>query len=128
MAKKGPMKSYASVDDYIAEQTAEAQSMLSEIRALIHEVAPEVLELPDTKAPSFTLVPEHKPRLQLMMSAMAKFIGFYPFPETLAVFADRLSGYKLGKGSVQFPLGEPLPTELIREMIAHRRDSIVGNI
>ena len=45
-------------------------------------------------------------------------------PETLEHFAGELSGYRLGRGSLQFPLGEPLPKELVIRMVRHLSDRL----
>ena len=47
-------------------------------------------------------------------------IGFYSFPSGHATFKDALSGYKQGKGSVQFPINKPMPLALITEMVKFR--------
>ena len=47
-------------------------------------------------------------------------------PDTIAAFADRLSTYKFAKGSVQFPLDQPLPKPLILEMVRHRLSRLRG--
>lgn len=125
MAKKGPMPSYATIDDYIAAQAPQAQEMLREIRALIIEAVPEAIEMLNYKVPSFTLVEEGKRDQQIMVAAYEKFIGFYPFPTTMEAFSDQLKEYKQGKGSVQFPLNKPLPRDLIIEMVKYRRDEIL---
>lgn len=125
MAKKGPMPTFETIDDYINHQTLEAQSMLQEIRELVKEVAPDAVEVLNYKVPSFTLVPNGKRDQQIMMAAYAKFIGFYPFPTTMEAFAEELKEYKQGKGSVQFPFNKPLPTELIKQMVIYRKNEIL---
>lgn len=125
MAKKGPMPSFETIDEYIAHQPKEAQEKLQELRAIIKEAAPDVIEVLNYKVPSFTLVSGGKRDQQIMMAAYAKFIGFYPFPTTMAAFADELKEYKQGKGSVQFPLGKKLPTDLIKKMVQFRREEIL---
>jgi uncharacterized protein YdhG (YjbR/CyaY superfamily) len=50
----------------------------------------------------------------------ARHIGFYPVPSALEAFKEELKPYKTGKGSAQFPLGPPLPTDLIRRIVAFR--------
>jgi uncharacterized protein YdhG (YjbR/CyaY superfamily) len=49
-----------------------------------------------------------------------KHVGFYPTPSGIAAFKEELSAYKGAKGSVQFPLGQPLPTDLIRRIVEFR--------
>ena len=124
MGKKGPMPNYKTIDDYIADQSEEAQKVLTEIRQVIHEAVPEVEELLNYKVPSFNLVPGGKRDQQIMMAGYAKFVGFYPFPTTLEAFADELKEYKMGKGSVQFPFNKDLPKDLIGRMVKYRRDEI----
>ncbi len=125
MAKKGAMPNFKNVDDYIAHQSESAQKMLKELRSIIKEAAPDAEEILNYKIPSFTLVKNGKRDQQLMMAAYSKFIGFYPFPTTMAKFSEELKEYKQGKGSVQFPLDKPLPKELILKMVKFRRDEIL---
>jgi uncharacterized protein YdhG (YjbR/CyaY superfamily) len=125
MAKKGPMPDFTTVDDYIASQPVATQKALLELRNIIKEAAPDATEVLNYKVPSFTLVPGGKRDQQIMMAGYAKFVGFYPFPTTVAAFSDELKGYKQGKGSVQFPLDNPLPKELIIRMVKFRREELL---
>ena len=125
MEKKGPMPNFETIDDYIANQPKEVQKVLQELRTIIKEAAPDAVEILNYKVPSFSLVPDGKRDQQVMMAGYAKFVGFYPFPTTMAAFSDELKDYKQGKGSVQFPLGNPLPKELIIRMVKFRREEIL---
>lgn len=125
MGKKGPMPTYATIDEYIAHQPTAVQTILHELRSIILEAAPDAIEQLNYKIPSYTLVPEGKRDQQIMMAAYAKFVGFYPFPTTMKAFADELKEYKQGKGSVQFPLNRPLPKDLIIRMVKFRRWEIL---
>ena len=125
MAKKGPMPTYKTIDEYIANQPEKVQKVLQELRSIIKEAAPDATENLNYKVPSFTLVPGGKMDQQIMMAGYAKFVSFYPFPTTMAKFADELKDYKQGKGSVQFPLEKPLPKYLIIKMIKYRKEEIL---
>ena len=127
MAKKRSMPSFETIDDYIANQPIEAQSKLQELRNLIKEAAPDAVEVLNYKVPSFTLIPGGKRDHQIMMAGYARFVGFYPFPTTLTKFSDELKDYKQGKGSVQFPLNQPLPTNLILRMVKYRKEELLKN-
>lgn len=59
-----------------------------------------------------------------MIAGYKKHVGLYPYPTTMERFDSRLARYKRGKGAVQFPLAEPLPTELIVEMLQFRLDVV----
>ncbi len=126
MAKKGPMPNFETVDDYIAHQPEAAQKMLQELREIVLEAVPDAEEVLNYKVPSFTLVKGGKRDQQVMMAGYAKFIGFYPFPTTMEKFSDELKEYKKGKGSVQFPLNQPLPKELIVRMVKFRHEELLN--
>jgi uncharacterized protein YdhG (YjbR/CyaY superfamily) len=128
MGKKGPMPSYATMDDYIDNQPKEAQKILQELRSIINHTHPDAIELLNYKVPSFTLVPGGKSEQQIMMSGNAKFVGFYPFPTTMEAFSDELKEYKQGKGSVQFPFNKALPKELIIRMLKFRKEEILKDL
>ena len=51
-------------------------------------------------------------------------IGFYPTPETVEHFKPLLKSYKISKGAVQFPLDQPLPYELIKEILIYRKSQM----
>ena len=125
MGKKGKMPNYKTVDDYITNQTEEAQNVLKELRSIIKETVPEAEEILNYKIPSYTLIPKGKRDHQIMMAAYAKFVGFYPFPSTMEAFSEELKEYKQGKGSVQFPFNKPLPKDLIKRMVKFRKDEIL---
>ena len=53
-------------------------------------------------------------------------IGFYPTPAGIIEFETDFKKYKTGKGSVQFPLEQEIPWELIRRILQFRKSQI-GN-
>jgi len=127
MGKKGVMPNFKTVDDYIGNQTEEAQLILREIRNLIKEAVPETVEIPNYKVPSFTLIPGTKPEQQLMIVAYAKYISFYPYQTVIKHFADELEGFELGKGTVKFQIHDPLPKDLIKRMVVFRKNELLNN-
>jgi uncharacterized protein YdhG (YjbR/CyaY superfamily) len=126
MGKKGSMPTFETIDDYIANQPENAQKVLNKLRNIIKEAAPDAKEVINYKVPAFTLVEDGKRDQQIMMAGYKKFVGFYPFPTTMAAFSDELKEYKQGKGSVQFPLDKPLPRDLIIRMVKFRRKEILN--
>lgn len=124
MGKKGGMPVYKTVDDYINNQSEEAQLVLKELRALIKEAVPEVVEIPNSKVPSFTLAKDVKPELQLMIAAYKKYVSFYPYQAAIDAFSDELKEYDLGKGTVKFSFGQSLPKELIKKMVNFRKEEL----
>ncbi len=111
-----------SIDEYIAEFPAETRKMLEELRALIKASAPGVIETISYAIPTFDLHGRHV----VHFAGFAKHIGFYPTDSGIKAFEEELAPYKSGKGSVQFPLGQPLPTDLIRRIVKFRVEESTG--
>jgi uncharacterized protein YdhG (YjbR/CyaY superfamily) len=106
-----------TIDAYIATFPTEVQERLHALRAAIHTAAPEAVETFSYQMPTFNL----KGNL-VHFAAFKNHIGFYPAPSGIAAFQERLSRYKGAKGSVQFPHDQPLPLELVTEIVRFRVD------
>ncbi|MEN9938768.1 MAG: hypothetical protein RLZZ387_5347 [Chloroflexota bacterium] len=105
----------ASIDEYIASFPAAVQRQLQELRAAIRAAAPEAEEAISYQMPTFRL---HGNLVHF--AAYKGHIGFYPAPRGIAAFQERLSRYKGTKGSVQFPLDQALPLDLVAEIVRFR--------
>ena len=121
-------RKYSSVDEYIEAAPVESRLGLNRIRELIMEVVPGAEETFTYNVPAFSLIEGGGMEEQIMMAGYKKHVGFYPHPTTMTHFSEELKEYKCGKGSVQFPIGKPLPEELISEMIQYRKDLIDNKI
>lgn len=106
---------YTSIDEYIAAFPQEIQIILQEIRAVIKESAPKAEEKISYQMPTFFLNGN-----LVHFAAFKKHIGFYPTPSGTEAFQKELSIYKGAKGSVQFPLDEPMPLKLISRIVKFR--------
>ncbi len=104
-----------TIDDYIAGFAKDVQVILEELRATIGKAAPEAEETINYQIPTFTV----KGNL-VHFAAYKRHIGFYPTPSGIAAFKKELSAYEGGKGTIHFPLGEPLPLALIGKMVRFR--------
>jgi len=112
-----PTRSKAnSIDEYIAGFPPETQKVLQELRGLIKASAPDATETISYAIPTFDMNGRHLAHF----AGYARHIGFYPIPSALEAFKEELKPYKSGKGSAQFPLGQPLPTDLIRRIVEFR--------
>ena len=103
------------IDTYIAEFPEDVQARLQEVRATIRKAAPEATEAIKYAIPTFVL----KGNL-VHFAAFKSHIGFYPAPTGIKAFEKELSVYKQGKGSVQFPLDQPMPLALITRIVEYR--------
>ena len=110
-----PRSTTATIDDYIDDAPPATQGALRRLRTLIKEEAPEATERISYAVPTFAL---HGPLVHF--AGYDGHIGFYPGPSGVAAFKDELKPYKTGKGSIQLPLDEPLPTDLLRRIVAFR--------
>lgn len=108
---------YESIDQYISACTPEIQETLQTLRKVIREAAPEAEEKISYQMPTFFL---HKNLVHF--AAFKNHIGFYPAPGGIEAFKGELARYKGAKGSVQFPINEPLPYELIARIVKFRAD------
>jgi len=112
-----------STDEYIAEFPAETQAALQEIRALIRKSAPDATESISYAIPTFDLNGHHL----VHFAGFKNHIGFYPVPSGIEAFKEELAPYKSGKGSAQFPLGQPIPADLVRRIVEFRVGEITGS-
>jgi uncharacterized protein YdhG (YjbR/CyaY superfamily) len=105
----------ADVDAYIAGFPADVQDKLQQMRRTIHEAAPQAQEKISYQMPTFYLNGN-----LVHFAAFAHHIGFYPAPQGIEEFKEELSHYKGAKGSVQFPLDQPLPLDLVARIVRFR--------
>ncbi len=110
------MKVFATVDEYIADFPTEIQSELKAIRAKIISTAPQAVESISYGMPAY----KYKGKPMVYFGGFQKHIGFYATPTGHEAFKKELSKYKQGKGSVQFPLTEAMPLDLIGEIVLFR--------
>ena len=104
-----------SVDEYIQSFPKDIKDRLTSIREQIIKAAPKAEQSLKWGMPAFSY-----DRILVTFKAFKNHIGFYPTPSALKAFAKKLSDYKTGEGSIQFPHDKPLPLKLIEEMTAYR--------
>ena len=106
---------FKTIDEYINTFPDDVRTILNELRQTIKEVAPEAEETINYQIPTITL---HGNLVHF--AAFKNHIGFYPAPSGMEAFKKELSAYKGAKGSVQFPVDQPLPLPLIRKIVEYR--------
>ncbi|OFW56556.1 MAG: hypothetical protein A2133_08565 [Actinobacteria bacterium RBG_16_64_13] len=104
------------MDEYIAEFPADTQTVLQGMRALIRASAPDATETISYAIPTFDLNGRHL----VHFAGYAFHVGFYPGASGIEAFKGELAPFKSAKGSVQFPLDQPLPADLIARMVEYR--------
>jgi len=112
-------KTYQNIDQYIADYSPEVAEILTQIRSCIKETAPGAQETISYNMPAFK-----QGKVLVYFAAFKNHIGFYALPSGNMAFQQELSKYKVGKGSIQFPLSQPMPFELIKLMVAFRVEEV----
>lgn len=104
-----------TIDEYIAGYPPDVQAILQKVRATIHKAAPDAQEAIKYQLPTFVLNGN-----LVHFGAFKNHIGFYPTSSGIAKFKKELSGYANAKGSVRFPLDQPIPFALISKIVRFR--------
>ena len=108
-------KQASTIDEYIATFPKEIQNILQKLRQVIREAAPQAREAISYQIPTFKLNGN-----LVHFAAFKDHIGFFPTSSGVAAFEKELSRYKTSKGTIRFPLDEPIPFDLIRKIVKYR--------
>jgi len=113
MAKTEPK----SVTEYIAAQPDAAQRVLERVRSTIRKAVPGAEEVISYKMPTYKL----QGRAMLYFAGWKQHYSLYPATErVLMAFKDDLASYTVRKGTIRFPLFEPVPVKLIGRIAKFR--------
>src|SRR4051812_15280363 len=104
-----------NVNAYIAIFPPTTRELLEQVRATIQKAAPKAEEVISYGMPAYKYN-----GMLVYFAGYKHHIGFYPTGSGIAAFKKELSVYKGAKGSVQFPLDQPLPLSLIAKMVKFR--------
>ncbi|MDR6557852.1 uncharacterized protein YdhG (YjbR/CyaY superfamily) [Arthrobacter pascens] len=105
---------FTSVDDYIASQAADVQPILQEIRTRAHAAVPGAGEMISYGIPTITLNGHYV----VYFAAWKLHVSVYPVPRGDDAFKREIAPYLAAKGTLKFPLGRPVPYELIGQVSA----------
>lgn len=100
-----------TVDQYIDAQEEAAKPYLNEVRQILRTAIPDAQEKISWSMPTFW-----KGTNIIHFAASKKHLGLYPGGEATGVFAYKLGGYDVSKGTIRLPYSKPLPKELIAEI------------
>src|SRR5438552_18627623 len=103
-------KQFKTIDEYIKTFPKDVQAILEKMRQTIRKAAPEAVETISYQMPTFKL----NGTGLVYFAEFKNHVGFYPIPSGIAAFEMELSPYTQGKGSVQFPMDKPVPTDQVR--------------
>jgi uncharacterized protein YdhG (YjbR/CyaY superfamily) len=110
---------FTSVDEYIAAQPAAAQSALRGVRAAIREALPQAQEVIAYNMPAYKLGKASVLHFAASKDHYALYVATEPIVEA---FEDELRNYKVGKGTIRFSYGDPVPVSLIQRIARFRAE------
>ncbi len=110
------IKQPVTIGEYISTCPTEAQKLLEKMRQTIKESAPGAEETISYQIPTFRLNGQNL----VHFAAFKDHISFFPTSSGREAFSKELSGYKGGRGTIQFPLGKPIPFALVRKIVKFR--------
>ncbi len=107
------MRSFATIEEYIASFNEDGQKILSTVYKIIKDKVPaETTEIISYQMPTF----RYNGNL-IHFALYKKHLGLYPGVEAIEYFQTELKSYKTSKGAIQIPLDQPLPKQLIEKII-----------
>jgi uncharacterized protein YdhG (YjbR/CyaY superfamily) len=106
---------YKTIDEYITGFPKNVQAILTKMRQVIQETAPEAREAIAYRMPTFRLNGN-----LVHFAGFSNHIGFYPTPSGILAFQKALEGYETSKGAIRFPLDRPIPYALVKKITKFR--------
>ena len=108
-------KEFKTIDEYIITFPKNVQVILEKFRQAIKEAAPQAEETISYQMPAFK-----QNGILVWFAAFKDHIGFFPKVSAIEAFKDKLSKYKTSKGTIQFPIDQPIPFNLVKEIVKFR--------
>lgn len=106
-------KAFTTIDEYISTFPADIQVILEKVRQAIQKAAPEAVETISYGIPTFNLNGRHL----VFFAGWKHHISLYPIPAGDKAFQQQISLYKRAKGTIQFPLDNPIPYDLVEKIV-----------
>jgi len=113
---------HKDIDSYIKSCPEHVRPLLEKIRDIIHKAAPDAEEAISYGMPVF----KYKGQPLVYFAAWKEHIGFYATPEGNTAFKEEIAKYQHDKGSVRFPLDQPMPFDLIERIATYRYAELKG--
>lgn len=108
-----PRPTFASIDEYIASFPPEIQKILQKIRQIARKVAPEATETISYGIPTL----KQNSSYVIYFAGFKNHVSVYPITSGSAASTKKIKPFIKGKGTVQLPLNQPIPYDLIHEII-----------
>jgi uncharacterized protein YdhG (YjbR/CyaY superfamily) len=115
-------KAFKTVDAYVSALPEDVRAVLQRVRAAIRKALPDAEEAISYQIPTYKL----RGRPVIYFAGWREHYSVYPAPATLIAALPELAPYKVSKGTLRFPLSEPVPVKLIGRLAKLRASEVVG--
>lgn len=115
-------KQFETVNEYIKTFPKDMQTILRKIRQTIRKTAPTAKETISYEIPTYKL---NEQRL-VYFAGWKNHVAFYPVPSGDEAFNKHIAKYITGRGTLQFPLKEPIPYDLVKKIVLVRLKKVRG--
>ena len=114
---------FKSVDEYIALQPETVKGVLQRVRSSIRKALPGAEEVIAYQIPAYKL---HGTSV-IYFAGWKQHYSLYPaIGHLVAEFKDDLAPYEISKGTIRFPLSDPVPIKLIERIAKFRAKEVVS--
>ena len=104
------------VDEFLTQFSESQRAELERIRHIVVQTVPDAQELISYCMPSF----KYKGKYLVGYRAYKKHLSLFPAAAPIEALKDKLTSFKISKGTIQFTLDHPIPEALIKELVLHR--------
>ena len=108
------------INDYLKKVAEPQKSVLKHISEIIAQTAPNATEAISYGMPGY----KYKDKYLITFAAFKDHLSLFPGAHAIEALQDKLTGYKLSKGTLQFSVDKPLPDSLIKEIVTIRLNDI----
>jgi len=108
------------IDDYLEKIGVPQKSELERIRKIVKQIVPEAEEVISYGMPAF----KYKKKYLIGFAVFKDHLSLFPTPGPIGALKDKLSDFKLSKGTIQFTIEKPLTEQLIKEILLIRKADI----
>ena len=115
MKKIKPGATPKTVEDYLASLPEESRATLERVRKAIKAAAPRA-----TEGISYQMPMYKQDGMLVGFAAFNDHCSLFPGAEPIAIYKDELKAYKTSKGTIRFPIGQPLPAALVKKIVKSR--------
>ena len=111
-----------TIEEYIEAAAPEAQPLLEQLVNILRAAAPDAEEGIKWGAPTFTLK-----RILFTLSAHKNYVSFAPTPAVVREFKERFGDIESSRSTVKFPIGKPVPVDVVKDMAIFRLRDVIEN-